>query len=170
MRRTRTASSSWRRSPRQRTTVVTAEVDVPCFHEMSDVLAHRIANARKVTVPGVGQMVNMEAPEVVNALLRRVCSIARSRDANPAGPSGTRFGVSTSIQRFGTRHPLSAEWAIHLSQVAVSSFARKAARCDDRRGRVPPAPLSTRWAPCRPRGLAARLEGFARHTRARSVT
>jgi pimeloyl-ACP methyl ester carboxylesterase len=61
------------------TTVVTTELDVPCFHEMSDVLANRIANARKVTVPGVGHMVNMEAPEAVNALLRGVvlgCSLA----------------------------------------------------------------------------------------------
>ena len=54
------------------TTVVTGELDVPCFHEMSDVLAKRIANARKVTVPGAGHMVNMEAPEAVNALLRAV--------------------------------------------------------------------------------------------------
>jgi 3-oxoadipate enol-lactonase len=54
------------------TTVVIAELDVPCFHEMSDILANRIANARKVTVPGVGHMVNMEAPEVVNALLREL--------------------------------------------------------------------------------------------------
>jgi 3-oxoadipate enol-lactonase len=54
------------------TTVVTAELDVPCFHEMSDVLTDRIPGARKVTVPGVGHMVNMEAPETVNALLREV--------------------------------------------------------------------------------------------------
>lgn len=54
------------------TTVVIAELDVPCFHEMSDILANRIADARKVTVPGVGHMVNMEAPAVVNVLLREV--------------------------------------------------------------------------------------------------
>ena len=54
------------------TTVVIGELDVPCFREMSDVLANRIGNARKVTVPGVGHMVNMEAPEAVNALLRGV--------------------------------------------------------------------------------------------------
>jgi len=54
------------------TTVVTGELDVPCFQEMSDVLADRIPGARKVTVPGVGHMVNMEAPEAVNALLREV--------------------------------------------------------------------------------------------------
>ena len=54
------------------TTVVIGELDVPCFREMSHVLANRIANARKVTVPGVGHMVNMEAPEAVNALLRGV--------------------------------------------------------------------------------------------------
>ena len=54
------------------TTVVIAALDVPCFHEMSDVLAQRIPGARKLTVPGVGHMVNMEAPETVNALLREV--------------------------------------------------------------------------------------------------
>lgn len=54
------------------TTVVIAELDVPCFHEMSEILASRIAHARKVTIPGVGHMVNMEAPDVVNALLREV--------------------------------------------------------------------------------------------------
>jgi 3-oxoadipate enol-lactonase len=54
------------------TTVVCAELDVPCFHEMSDILADRIPGARKVMVPAVGHMVNMEAPETVNALLREV--------------------------------------------------------------------------------------------------
>jgi pimeloyl-ACP methyl ester carboxylesterase len=54
------------------TTVVAGELDVPCFREMSDVLADRIPAARKVTVRGVGHMVNMEAPEAVNAVLREV--------------------------------------------------------------------------------------------------
>ena len=39
------------------TTVVIAELDVPCFRDMSGVLAERIPSARKVTVPGVGHMV-----------------------------------------------------------------------------------------------------------------
>ena len=52
------------------TTVVTAELDVRCFRAMADVLADGIPGACKVTVPGVGHMVNMEAPEAVNALLR----------------------------------------------------------------------------------------------------
>ena len=60
------------------TTVVIGELDVSGFHEMSDVLASRIVSARKVTVPGVGHMVNMEAPEAVNALLREVV-LDRSR-------------------------------------------------------------------------------------------
>jgi pimeloyl-ACP methyl ester carboxylesterase len=64
------------------TTVVTAELDVPCFHEMSRVLADRIAGARKVTVPGVGHMVNMEAPEAVNALLRQVVLDSSARVLN----------------------------------------------------------------------------------------
>jgi 3-oxoadipate enol-lactonase len=54
------------------TSVVIGALDVPGFHEMSDVLADRIPGARKVTVPGAGHMVNMEAPETVNALLREV--------------------------------------------------------------------------------------------------
>jgi 3-oxoadipate enol-lactonase len=54
------------------TTVVTGELDVPCFHAMSDVLTDRIPGARKLTVPGVGHMVNLEAPAAVNALLREL--------------------------------------------------------------------------------------------------
>jgi 3-oxoadipate enol-lactonase len=54
------------------TTVVAPELDVPCFREMSDLLASRIPGARKVAVPDAGHMVNMEAPEAVNAVLREV--------------------------------------------------------------------------------------------------
>lgn len=52
------------------TTVVVGELDVPCFREMADVFAERIPNARLVTVPDAGHMVNMESPDAVNALLR----------------------------------------------------------------------------------------------------
>ena len=52
------------------TTVVIGELDVPCFHEMASVLARRIPDARLITVPDAGHMVNLEAPELVNALLR----------------------------------------------------------------------------------------------------
>ncbi len=45
---------------------------VPCFRNMAGMLADRIPGACKVTVPGAGHMVNMEAPHVVNALLREV--------------------------------------------------------------------------------------------------
>jgi len=54
------------------TTVVVGELDVPCFREMAEVLADRIPDARLVTVPDAGHMVNMEAPEPVNAVLRDV--------------------------------------------------------------------------------------------------
>jgi hypothetical protein len=54
------------------TTVVSGELDVPCFREMSDILADKIPAARRITLPGVGHMVNMEAPEPVNSLLREV--------------------------------------------------------------------------------------------------
>jgi pimeloyl-ACP methyl ester carboxylesterase len=36
------------------TTVVCGELDVPCFREMSDVLARRIPDARRITVPEPG--------------------------------------------------------------------------------------------------------------------
>lgn len=54
------------------TTVVVGELDVPCFREMAEELADRIPDARLITVPDAGHMVNMEAPETVNALLREV--------------------------------------------------------------------------------------------------
>jgi pimeloyl-ACP methyl ester carboxylesterase len=78
------------------TTVVVAELDVPCFRDMSGVLAERIPGARKVTVPGVGHMVNTEAPEAVNGLLREVVSKAGHSpkvradcdEHRPSGPGG----------------------------------------------------------------------------------
>lgn len=78
------------------TTVVVAELDVPCFRDMSGVLAERIPGARKVAVPGVGHMVNMEAPEAVNALLREAVSKAGHSPTDradcdkhrPRGPGG----------------------------------------------------------------------------------
>ena len=54
------------------TTVVAAELDVPCFHEMADVYAKRIPGARRLTVPDAGHMLNMESPDAVNAILRDV--------------------------------------------------------------------------------------------------
>jgi 3-oxoadipate enol-lactonase len=59
------------------TTVVIGELDVPCFHEMAAVLAHRIPDARLITIPDAGHMVNLEAPDLVNALLRDAISAAR---------------------------------------------------------------------------------------------
>ena len=54
------------------TTVVVGELDVPCFLQMAKTFAERIPDARRVSVPDAGHMVNMEAPETVNALLREV--------------------------------------------------------------------------------------------------
>jgi pimeloyl-ACP methyl ester carboxylesterase len=59
------------------TTIVVGELDVPCFHVMAEVMASEIPGARKVVVPDAGHMVNMEAPEPVNALLRDVVTAAR---------------------------------------------------------------------------------------------
>jgi 3-oxoadipate enol-lactonase len=49
--------------------VAVGEKDVPCFREMSDVLAQRIPGAEYHVVAGAGHMVNMERPAEVNDLL-----------------------------------------------------------------------------------------------------
>jgi 3-oxoadipate enol-lactonase len=59
------------------TTIVVGELDVPSFHDMAAVMATEIPGARKVVVPDAGHMVNMEAPETVNALLGDVITAAR---------------------------------------------------------------------------------------------
>jgi pimeloyl-ACP methyl ester carboxylesterase len=74
------------------TIVVSAELDVPCFHEMAGILADRIPGARKVMVPGVGHMVNLEAPETVNALLREVVLTSRGAVAGRASSRGDTSG------------------------------------------------------------------------------
>ncbi len=45
------------------TTVIVGDRDVPCFVEMSAVLASGIPGARLVTIPGAGHMTPMEAPD-----------------------------------------------------------------------------------------------------------
>ena len=49
--------------------VLVGEHDVPCFKEMSAVLARRIPGARYHLVRGAGHMINMEQPGPVNELL-----------------------------------------------------------------------------------------------------
>jgi 3-oxoadipate enol-lactonase len=51
------------------TLVLVGELDVPCFLEMSAVLADRIPLARSVVISGAGHMINMEAPLVVSGLI-----------------------------------------------------------------------------------------------------
>ncbi len=52
------------------TTVVIGELDVPCFLTMAGILATRIPGAQRIDIPNSGHMVNLEAPDAVNALLR----------------------------------------------------------------------------------------------------
>jgi pimeloyl-ACP methyl ester carboxylesterase len=44
---------------------------VPCFLTIADLLARRIPGAQRIDVPDSGHVVNLEAPDTVNALLRR---------------------------------------------------------------------------------------------------
>ncbi|HEU0239520.1 MAG TPA: alpha/beta fold hydrolase [Micromonosporaceae bacterium] len=59
------------------TTVVVGALDVPCFHDMADILAAEIATSRKIVVPNAGHMVNMEAPDAVNDVLSEVVRAAQ---------------------------------------------------------------------------------------------
>jgi 3-oxoadipate enol-lactonase len=54
---------------RTHTLIVVGDRDVPCFVEMSEVLAARIPGATLRRVAGAGHMVNMEEPEIVNDLI-----------------------------------------------------------------------------------------------------
>jgi pimeloyl-ACP methyl ester carboxylesterase len=46
-------------------------LDVRCFLTMADLLARRIPGAQRIDVPDSGHMVTLEAPDTVNALLRK---------------------------------------------------------------------------------------------------
>lgn len=58
------------------TTVVVGELDVACFRQMADILADRIPRARKIVIPDAGHMVNMEAPDAVNLIVREAIRVA----------------------------------------------------------------------------------------------
>jgi 3-oxoadipate enol-lactonase len=51
------------------TLVLVGELDVPCFLEMSAVLAGRIPLAQSAVVAGAGHMISMEAPAMVSELM-----------------------------------------------------------------------------------------------------
>jgi pimeloyl-ACP methyl ester carboxylesterase len=51
------------------TLVAVGERDVPCFREMSEVLAREIPGARYHVEPGAGHMINMEHPAQITGLL-----------------------------------------------------------------------------------------------------
>lgn len=48
------------------TLVVMGERDIPDFQRIADILEERITAAKKVVMPGVGHMANMEDPERFN--------------------------------------------------------------------------------------------------------
>ncbi|MGH2343636.1 MAG: alpha/beta fold hydrolase, partial [Chloroflexota bacterium] len=53
------------------TLIVVGERDIADFRAMADAFAQDIPHSRKVVMPGVGHMANMEDPERFNALVRR---------------------------------------------------------------------------------------------------
>jgi 3-oxoadipate enol-lactonase len=63
------------------TLVLAGEDDVPCFREMSAVLARRIPGARFQVVPAAGHMINMEQSDAVSKLL--VSFLARLTELAP---------------------------------------------------------------------------------------
>jgi pimeloyl-ACP methyl ester carboxylesterase len=52
------------------TMVVDGEVDTPSFRAMAAEYAERLPNARRATLPGVGHMCNLEAPDAFNETMR----------------------------------------------------------------------------------------------------
>jgi pimeloyl-ACP methyl ester carboxylesterase len=52
--------------------VAVGEDDVPCFREMSAVLARRIPAAEHHVIPGAGHLTIMEQPEIVNELIVQI--------------------------------------------------------------------------------------------------
>jgi 3-oxoadipate enol-lactonase len=57
-------------------TVVVGALDVPCFRAMADVLSRRIPRTHAITVPNAGHMVNLEAVDLVNTILRDAIALA----------------------------------------------------------------------------------------------
>jgi 3-oxoadipate enol-lactonase len=78
------------------TLVAVGDRDVPCFREMSAVLARRIPGAQYRVVAGAGHMANLEQPAAVNELLTRfLAELPPSADAGPAAPtSSSRSGAA----------------------------------------------------------------------------
>lgn len=51
------------------TLVVVGEQDLPYFHNIANAINGGIRNSKKVIVPNVGHMVNLEAPNLINQLI-----------------------------------------------------------------------------------------------------
>jgi 3-oxoadipate enol-lactonase len=51
------------------TLVIVGERDVLDFHRVADIMVERIPGAKKVVIPGVGHMANMEDPERFNEIV-----------------------------------------------------------------------------------------------------
>jgi pimeloyl-ACP methyl ester carboxylesterase len=53
------------------TLAILGEYDLPDFQGVADTLVRELPNARKVVLPGVGHMSNMEGPEEFNERVLR---------------------------------------------------------------------------------------------------
>jgi pimeloyl-ACP methyl ester carboxylesterase len=56
------------------TLIIVGELDPPDFHAIAKTLERGIAGATKVTLPGVGHMANLEAPERFNEIVMEFLS------------------------------------------------------------------------------------------------
>jgi pimeloyl-ACP methyl ester carboxylesterase len=56
------------------TLIIVGELDTPDFHAIANTLEQGIRGATKVTVPGVGHMANLEAPERFNEIVMEFLS------------------------------------------------------------------------------------------------
>jgi 3-oxoadipate enol-lactonase len=77
--------------------VAAGEQDVPCFLEMTGILARGIPGAEHTLIPGAGHLVNMEQPAAVNTLLTDFLTRATGPAGPTAPPAGQVSGDQSSV-------------------------------------------------------------------------
>lgn len=66
------------------TLAILGELDAPDFHAITDIISQRVPNARKVVLPGVGHMSNVEDPKSFNeTVLRFLADVDSTMSGHP---------------------------------------------------------------------------------------
>src|SRR5262249_17471689 len=62
------------------TLAMTGELDLPDFQAIADLIATTVPNGRRVTIPGVGHLPNLENPEAFNDVLSTFLDDVEARE------------------------------------------------------------------------------------------